>query len=132
VAKTTLSRQVVQSERVASALREGAPVVALESTIITHGLPHPENVQAAIDFERTLTDAGAVPATIAVLDGVVHVGVQPDQLERLAAARSALKLSARDLPVALARGVSGGTTVVAGRNPRVRHRRYRRRPPQRR
>jgi pseudouridine-5'-phosphate glycosidase len=113
VAKTTLSRQVVQSERVASALREGAPVVALESTIITHGLPHPENVQAAIDFERTLTDAGAVPATIAVLDGVVHVGVQPDQLERLAAARSALKLSARDLPVALARGVSGGTTVAA-------------------
>jgi pseudouridine-5'-phosphate glycosidase len=104
---------VVLSDRVAAALSDGAPVVALESTIITHGLPHPENVEAAMVFERTLTDAGAVPATIAVLDGVVHVGVEPGQLERLAGAESALKLSARDLPVAMARGLSGGTTVAA-------------------
>jgi pseudouridylate synthase len=104
---------VVVSDRVASALRDGAPVVALESTIITHGLPHPDNVQAAIDFERTVADGGAVPATIAVLDGVAHIGVEPDQLERLAGAESALKLSARDLPVAIARGASGGTTVAA-------------------
>jgi pseudouridine-5'-phosphate glycosidase len=101
------------SERVAAALRDGAPVVALESTIITHGLPHPENVQAAIDFEATVIDSGAVPATIAVLDGVVHVGIEHEQLERLAGAESALKLSARDLPVAIARGASGGTTVAA-------------------
>ncbi len=101
------------SERVATALDEGAPVVALESTIITHGLPHPENVQAAIDFERTVTESGAVPATIAVLDGVARVGIEPQQLEALAGAQSALKLSARDLPVAIARGASGGTTVAA-------------------
>jgi pseudouridine-5'-phosphate glycosidase len=107
------SQHVVVSERVAAALRGGDPVVALESTIITHGLPHPANVQAAMDFERTVTEGGAVPATIAVLDGVVRIGVEPDQLERLAGAESALKLSARDLPVAIARGASGGTTVAA-------------------
>ncbi len=101
------------SERVATALDEGAPVVALESTIITHGLPHPENVRAAIAFERTVTESGAVPATIAVLDGVARVGIEPQQLEALAGAQAALKLSARDLPVAIARGASGGTTVAA-------------------
>jgi pseudouridine-5'-phosphate glycosidase len=104
---------VVVSERVATALSEGAPVVALESTIITHGLPRPENVRAALDFERTVTENGAIPATIAVLDGVARIGLQPDQLEQLAGAESALKLSARDLPVAMARGASGGTTVAA-------------------
>jgi pseudouridine-5'-phosphate glycosidase len=110
---TSSSEHLVLSERVATALDEGAPVVALESTIITHGLPHPENVQAAIDFERTVTESGAVPATIAVLDGVARVGIEPQQLEALAGAQSALKLSARDLPVAIARGASGGTTVAA-------------------
>jgi pseudouridylate synthase len=110
---TRSSQQVVLSERVATALSQGAPVVALESTIITHGLPHPENVQAAIDFERTVIEGGAVPATIAVLDGVVRIGLEPHQLEALAGTQSALKLSARDLPVAVARGASGGTTVAA-------------------
>ena len=110
---TSSPRPVVVSERVASAVREGAPVVALESTILTHGLPHPENIQAATDFERTLSEAGAVPATIAVLDGIAHIGAEPDQIDRLAGANSALKLSARDLPVAMARGASGGTTVAA-------------------
>ena len=104
---------LVLSDRVATALAAGRPVVALESTIITHGLPHPDNVAAALQFEATVTESGATPATIAVLDGVVHVGVEPDQLERLAGAGSALKLSARDLPVAIARGASGGTTVAA-------------------
>ncbi len=97
----------------AAALATGVPVVALESTIITHGLPYPESIAAAVDFERTLQESGAVPATIAVIDGVAHVGIERDQLERLAASRSALKLSARDLPVAIARGLSGGTTVAA-------------------
>jgi pseudouridine-5'-phosphate glycosidase len=103
----------VVSETVARALREGEPVVALESTIITHGLPSPENVDAAVSFERTLVEAGAVPATIAILDGVPHVGLEPDQLQRLARAEDALKLSVRDLPVAVARGATGGTTVAA-------------------
>ncbi len=110
---TASPQPLVLSERVAAALSAGAPVVALESTIITHGLPHPDNVQAARDFEQTVSDAGATPATIAVLDGVPHIGIDGDQLERLAGATSALKLSARDLPVAIARGVSGGTTVAA-------------------
>jgi pseudouridine-5'-phosphate glycosidase len=104
---------VVLSERVASALSDGAPVVALESTIITHGLPHPDNVEAALDFERVVTESGAVPATIAVIGGVVRIGLEPDQLEALAGASSTLKLSARDLAVAIARGASGGTTVAA-------------------
>ncbi len=106
-------RRVVVSERVASALRAGDPVVALESTIITHGLPRPENVKAALEFEAAVADHGATPATIAILDGIAHVGLEPDQLERLAGSDAALKLSARDLPVALARGTTGGTTVAA-------------------
>jgi pseudouridine-5'-phosphate glycosidase len=104
---------VVVSEPVALALSEGAPVVALESTIITHGLPGGENLRAAREFERTVADRGAMPATIAVLDGVVHVGLEAEQLERLASAESALKLSARDLPLAIAQGATGGTTVAA-------------------
>ena len=104
---------VVLSESVARALRDGDPVVALESTIITHGLPRPENLQAALEFEQTVADSGAVPATIAMLDGVAHVGLEPDELERLVATDGALKLSARDLPVAMAQGATGGTTVAA-------------------
>jgi pseudouridylate synthase len=104
---------VVLSETVARALRDGAAVVALESTIITHGLPRPENLAAAREFEETVAGRGAVPATIAVLDGVVHVGLEPEELERLAGTHGALKLSARDLPVAVAQGASGGTTVAA-------------------
>jgi pseudouridylate synthase len=101
------------SGRVAEALRSGAPVVALESTIITHGLPRSENLRAALEFERTVADRGAVPATIGLLDGVVRVGLEGDELERLAGAEAPLKLSARDLPVAIARGATGGTTVAA-------------------
>jgi pseudouridine-5'-phosphate glycosidase len=113
MAQTSSSPPLVLSAPVAAALADGAPVVALESTIITHGLPHPENVQAALDFEATVTGAGATPATVAVLDGVVHIGIDGDQLERLAGEPAALKLSGRDLPVALGRGLSGGTTVAA-------------------
>ena len=106
-------QQVVISETVACAVRDGVPVVALESTIITHGLPRPENLHAALEFERTVAERGAVPATIAMLDGVAHVGLEDDELRRLAGAETALKLSARDLPVAMAQGATGGTTVAA-------------------
>jgi pseudouridylate synthase len=105
--------RVVHSETVARALDAGDPVVALESTIITHGLPRPENLEAAREFERTVTEHGAVPATIAMLDGVPHIGLEADELERLAETDSVLKLSARDLPVAMAQGATGGTTVAA-------------------
>ena len=101
------------SETVAGALHDRAPVVALESTIITHGLPRPENVQAALEFEATVAERGATPATIAVLDGVVHVGLEGEDLQRLAATDQASKLSARDLPVAIAQRTTGGTTVAA-------------------
>jgi pseudouridylate synthase len=103
----------VLSETVARALGDGAPVVALESTIITHGLPRPENLEAAREFERTVAEHGAVPATIAMLDGVPHVGLESDALERLVDTDGALKLSARDLPLAMAQGATGGTTVAA-------------------
>jgi pseudouridine-5'-phosphate glycosidase len=106
-------QRIAVSARVASALADRAPVVALESTIITHGLPRPENVGAALEFERVVTDSGAVPATIAMIDGIAHVGLDAAELERLAGAESALKLSARDLPVAMAQRASGGTTVAA-------------------
>lgn len=106
-------RRVVFSEEVARAVGDDAPVVALESTIITHGLPRSENLQAALDFERAVADRGAVPATIAVLDGVAHVGLETAELERLAATEASLKLSARDLPIAIVQGATGGTTVAA-------------------
>jgi pseudouridine-5'-phosphate glycosidase len=106
-------QRVVLSDRVARALRDAEPVVALESTIITHGLPQPENLEAARQFEATVSERGAVPATIAVIDGIAHVGLDGDELPRLAATDDALKLSARDLPLAMALGASGGTTVAA-------------------
>ena len=110
---SSASRRLVVSEQVAGALADGDPVVALESTIITHGLPRPENVQAALEFERTVAGGGAVPATIAMLDGIAHVGLEAGELERLAGTEGALKLSARDLPVAMAQNATGGTTVAA-------------------
>ena len=107
------AQRVVVSERVARALSDRSPVVALESTIITHGLPSPQNLDAALEFERTVADQGAEPATIAMLDGVAHIGLEPDELRRLALSERPQKLSARDLPVAMAHGGSGGTTVAA-------------------
>jgi pseudouridine-5'-phosphate glycosidase len=87
--------------------------VALESTLITHGLPPKQNLTAALEFERRVVEHGAVPATIAVLDGVVRIGLDPDELRRLAESRDVCKLSVRDLPVAMAKGLTGGTTVAA-------------------
>jgi pseudouridylate synthase len=107
------ARRVVVSDKVAGALHDGDPVVALESTIITHGLPRPDNLQPALEFERTVADHGAVPATIAMLDGVAHVGLEDGELERLAGNEPALKLSVRDLPVAMTQDATGGTTVAA-------------------
>ena len=100
------------SPSVADALASGTPIVALESTIIAHGLPRPGNLEAARHFEQVLVDAGVVPATIAVLDGELKAGLTPDELERIAT-EELPKLSLRDLPVVLARGGSGATTVAA-------------------
>jgi pseudouridylate synthase len=98
--------------RVADAIASGAPVVALESTIIAHGLPPGRRLESARHFEQLLVDAGVVPATIAVLDGDIKTGLTDDELERLAT-EDLPKLSVRDLPVVLGRGGSGATTVAA-------------------
>jgi len=100
------------SDEVKQALDDGAPVVALESTIIAHGLPRPDNLTAAIAFESQVRSAGVVPATIAVIDGMARVGLQKDQLERVASEDLA-KASVRDLPIVMSKGISGATTVAS-------------------
>lgn len=104
---------VAVAGEVGEALRAGTPVVALESTIFTHGLPRPRNLQVARELERVVRDGGGCPATIAVLDGVVRIGLDKDELERVASETTMRKLGFRDLPLALATGASGGTTVSA-------------------
>ncbi|MER7937299.1 MULTISPECIES: pseudouridine-5'-phosphate glycosidase [unclassified Streptomyces] len=104
---------LVMSEEVREALGAGRAVVALESTIIAHGLPRPRNLQVALELEEAVRHAGAVPATIAVLDGRPHVGLAKDQLERVANEDGIRKLGHRDLPLAVAAGASGATTVSA-------------------
>jgi pseudouridine-5'-phosphate glycosidase len=98
---------------VREALREGAPVVALESTLISHGLPHPQNIEVAREAERTVRSEGAVPATIGVIGGTAKVGLDEAGLEFMATAEGIPKLSARDLPAAIAKGSHGATTVAA-------------------
>ncbi len=98
---------------VAEAFAARRPLVALESTIITHGMPRPTNVETARAVEADIRAAGAVPATIAVMDGRIHVGLEPDRLDALAAAPDVRKLSRADLAVALSAGWTGATTVAA-------------------
>ncbi|MEU9922818.1 pseudouridine-5'-phosphate glycosidase [Streptomyces griseoluteus] len=104
---------LVVSEEVREATGTGRPVVALESTIIAHGLPRPRNLQVALELEDVVRREGAVPATIAVLDGEPHVGLDKGQLERVANEDGIRKLGHRDLPLAMAAGASGATTVSA-------------------
>ncbi|MGP3930150.1 pseudouridine-5'-phosphate glycosidase [Nonomuraea sp. KM88] len=101
------------SSEVVEALAGGAPVVALESTIISHGLPQPRNLEVARELEGIVRNAGAVPATIAVLDGVPRIGLDEVELERVATESGLRKLGQRDLPVAAALKASGATTVSA-------------------
>ncbi|MFC7842125.1 pseudouridine-5'-phosphate glycosidase [Streptomyces sp. NPDC001046] len=101
------------SEEVRAAVEERRPVVALESTIIAHGLPRPRNLQVALELESAVRQEGAVPATIAVLDGRPHVGLDKEQLERVANEDGIRKLGHRDLAPAVSAGASGATTVSA-------------------
>ena len=101
------------SPDVARALKDRAPVVALESTIITHGMPWPQNLEMARSVEAAIRDAGATPATIAVLEGKLCVGLDDAQLEQLAQTKGAAKLSRADMAVCMARGGTGATTVAA-------------------
>jgi pseudouridine-5'-phosphate glycosidase len=100
------------SEEVQDALSEGTPIVALESTIIAHGLPRPDNLAAAQRFEDQIRAAGATPATVAVIDGVPTVGLSSQELERIAT-EVIDKASVRDLPVVIGKGISGATTVAS-------------------
>ncbi|MEV7434239.1 pseudouridine-5'-phosphate glycosidase [Streptomyces griseoviridis] len=104
---------LVVSEEVREAVDARRPVVALESTIIAHGLPRPRNLQVARELEDVVRREGAVPATVAMLDGRPHVGLDKDQLDRIANEDGIRKLGHRDLPLAVASGVSGATTVSA-------------------
>jgi pseudouridylate synthase len=101
------------SPRVSAALADGQPVVALESTIISHGLPRPGNLAAAQRFEEVLDAQGVTPATIALIDGVPKVGLDAHDLERIATDESVVKVGSRDIAIAMARKVTGGTTVAA-------------------
>lgn len=101
------------ADDVADALRAGTPVVALESTLICHGFPSPDNLEVALEIEAAVRANGAVPATVAILAGQVKVGLTRDELRRLAQAPEVAKCTTRDLPLALARGGLGATTVAA-------------------
>ncbi len=101
------------SDEVARARRDNRPIVALESTIITHGMPYPQNLETARAVEQVVRDAGAVPATIAISGGKIHIGLDDAALDQLARTPDAMKLSRADLAVALANGKTGATTVAA-------------------
>ena len=101
------------SAAVARALKDKSPVVALESTIITHGLPRPKNLEVALEVEQIVTDAGATPATIAIIDGQIHIGLESDQLKQIANDENILKASIRDLAIISTQNESAATTVAA-------------------
>ena len=97
---------------VKKALAENRPVVALESTIISHGMPYPKNVETALKVEQTIRDHGAVPATIGIIDGEPIIGMTPDEIEQFGKRKGVLKVSRRDLPVVYAKKLWGATTVA--------------------
>jgi len=108
-----MEKAIKLSAEVANALKAGKPVVALESTIISHGLPRPSNLEVALECERIVRDEGAVPATIALLDGKILVGLERSELEAIANRDDISKASIRDLAIIVAQGKSAATTVAA-------------------
>ena len=108
-----MEKAIKLSAEVSAALKAGKPIVALESTIISHGLPRPSNLEVALECERIVRDAGAVPATIALLDGKILVGLEQSELEAIANRDDISKASIRDLAIIVAQGKSAATTVAA-------------------
>jgi pseudouridine-5'-phosphate glycosidase len=108
-----MEKAIKLSAEVANALKAGKPIVALESTIISHGLPRPSNLEVALECERIVRDAGAVPATIGLLDGKILVGLERAELEAIANRDDISKASIRDLAIIVAQGKSAATTVAA-------------------
>jgi pseudouridylate synthase len=98
---------------VRAAISAGQAVVALESTIISHGMPYPKNVETALTVERIIRDNGAIPATIAIMNGRLKVGLTPDEIEILGKSHDAVKTSRRDMPFIVAKGLTGATTVAS-------------------
>jgi pseudouridine-5'-phosphate glycosidase len=113
VVDRTLSPFLDVAPRIAAALAAGGPVVALETTIVTHGMPYPQNVETALEVEAMVRAGGAEPATIAILDGRIRVGLEPDDVRALAHLTNVRKVSRADLPFALATKAAGATTVAA-------------------
>src|SRR6266496_4888163 len=105
---------------VAAALASNEPVVALESTVIAHGLPRPQNLTTALRLQEIVHDAGAVPATVAILQGKLRVGLSNNELRQLAVTNEIRKISTRDLPIAVAQNLNGATTVAT--TTRIAHR----------
>ena len=109
-----LEKYLVVSPEVKAALEAGKPVVALESTIISHGMPYPKNVETALEVEKIVRECGAVPATIAIIGGKLTVGIPPEEIDHLGKKGLAVtKVSRRDIPVVCAKGEDGATTVAA-------------------
>jgi len=108
-----MEKAIKLSAEVSAAIKAGKPIVALESTIISHGLPRPSNLEVALECERIVRDAGAVPATIALLDGKILVGLELSELEAIANRDDISKASIRDLAIIVASGKSAATTVAA-------------------
>lgn len=109
----SMKQNLIISEPVQAALAAHRPVVALESTLITHGLAYPRNLETALALEQAVRDGGATPATIAVLKGQMHVGLSHEQIEGLATSKGARKCSVRDLGIVVGMGLDGSTTVAA-------------------
>ena len=101
------------SPKVTKALEEGKPVVALESTIISHGMPYPKNVQTALEVEQAIINQGVVPATIGIIDGVAIIGMDKDEIEQFGKKQGIKKVSRRDLPIVYAKKLYGATTVAS-------------------
>ena len=108
-----LEKYLEVSPEVADAIKSGKGVVALESTIISHGMPYPKNVETALEVERIVREHGAVPATIAILGGKLKVGLSKDEIEYLGKAENVIKTSRRDIPFIVAKGLDGATTVAS-------------------
>ena len=101
------------NNEVQKALKEGKAVVALESTIISHGMPYPKNVETALSVEKAIRDQGAIPATIGIIDGEIVIGMTPEQIEDFGKKKGIAKVSKRDLPIVVAKKLYGATTVSA-------------------